>query len=87
MAGSPLQYSQLLRDSGEAASHQPPHSQLGRLLGCKMEADNNLLTDTDSALKVGPYILNKNERGQEHSQTKYSFESQTISENIRKIIR
>ena len=62
-------------------------AQLARLLGCKMEADNNLLTDTDSALKVGPYILNKSQRGQEHSQTNYSFESQTISDNIRKIIR
>ena len=51
-------------------------------------ADNLVISETEDKLHAGPFTIAKNSRKtQQQKQTKYSFQSETIGGNIRKIIR
>ena len=47
----------------------------------------SLIVDHEDSLTIGPFSLRKSPQLLENKVSKYSFQSQTISDNIRKIIR
>ena len=72
----------VLRVRGEA------RRQLARLTEIKGSDDKCPVSDEVNKLKVGPFFIAKGGDSQISStKSKYSFKSQTISQNIRKIIR
>ena len=72
----------VLRVRGEA------RRQLARLTEIKGSDDKCPVSDEVNMLKVGPFSIAKGGDSQMSStKSKYSFKSQTISQNIRKIIR
>ena len=51
-------------------------------------SDNLVISESEEKLHAGPFTISKNTiKTHQQKQTKYSFQSETISGNIRKIIR
>ena len=61
--------------------------QLSRISETKFDTDLVQLSETETHLSVGPFTIAKEQKISLSRKSKYSFRSQTISENIRKILR
>ena len=62
-------------------------AQLLALTKTSQISDNQTLTETETHLQIGSFSIQKTRNVDDHRTAKYSFQSATISQNIRKILR
>ena len=62
-------------------------AQLQALTKSSQINENQTLTETETHLQIGSFSIKKTRNEDDHRTSKYSFQSATISQNIRKILR
>ena len=73
--------------AGTKLELEAARAQLHALTKSSQINENQTLTETETHLQIGSFSIKKTRNEDDHRTSKYSFQSATISQNIRKILR